>query len=458
MLSPNIASSKKSAQTKKQKSDLIEPLVERHVGDAAFYWGQLDRSAHSPLLKLSGILQFEKLLTAHMDGIEVAKQAGCELAMKALRRWRGAGEIFVSAHLALSTPQREQQWLRRDDLASVLDTDFQRMARGAISALVRSPAQTVSELIWEFIQPDQAGSLQLLGWRAIAINRALSLDITQREINELWDQATHSSSIHVRTAACRATHVAGTGQKVEKLLQDADRSTSVEASIALLKQGPSQSGLHHLWKSIWNQIEDTNRLTGAYKAQATHRLARWIRYLGVFVPTGNSNVPHLLELLPARLGLSFLLHHADSRYLPWIQKQMSNPQCARLAAWTWSTLLGLDLERSGLALPPARSEEATHQATDDLDPGLPLPNLALIQQVKPEQFPQEHSLASRLSSEDGCRQLLRHAPQAVRWIAAQNLMRLERQRGMNTWAFDIRADARIQLRLMNAWGHPGSVS
>lgn len=48
---------------------IIEPLVHRHAGDAAFYWQQHDGSAHSPLVGLPQLLEFDRLLDAHLDGL-----------------------------------------------------------------------------------------------------------------------------------------------------------------------------------------------------------------------------------------------------------------------------------------------------------------------------------------------------------------------------------------------------
>ena len=55
---------------------IIPPLVERHVGDAAFYWQQRDQSAHSPLLDWQALRHFDRLLEAHLDGIRAAGDAG----------------------------------------------------------------------------------------------------------------------------------------------------------------------------------------------------------------------------------------------------------------------------------------------------------------------------------------------------------------------------------------------
>ena len=334
---------------KVRASQVIKPIVERHVGDAAFYWSQLDRSTHSPLLNINGVLHFEKRLTAHLDGVVVADERGWQLAVASLRRWRGAGEMFVCASLVLRMRDRtfqQQRWL---EILAILQTDPRRMLRGVIAALLRvSPAAAFPWII-SFIKPDQPTELQVAAWRTLARSHALCSSFPPSELAKLLEQATANThthtdtNCHVLAAACRVSVMAGSEQIAAKLVQSPDRATSAEAAIALAQYGRLDAGLHHLWRAVWAQVEDTNCLTGAYKSLAAHRLARWVRHLGVLVPKGHDHVPRLLQMLPTRIALSFLLHHADDKHLDWIQAQLGNPQCARLAGWTWATLLGIDL-------------------------------------------------------------------------------------------------------------------
>lgn len=440
-------------QEQEQESQIIRAVVERHVGDAAFYWNQLDRSSRSPSLDINGLLHFERRMTAHLDGIVVAEESGWRLALEALKRWRGAGEMYVGAALVFNLPDRalqEQRWL---ELQAVLLHDPQRMLRGLIAALLRVQTKLANRWVLLFIAPQQPAALQVAAWRALARSQLLCNSLAQHDLDGLFQQALCNSDPYVRAAACRAANAAGFAPDAEKLVQDVDRSVSAEAALSLLQQGsPSPVGLSYLWKAIWAQVSDVERLTGAHKAVALHRLDRWVRYLGLLVPNGHEHVPRLLEVLPARIALSFLLHHADVKNMGWVQVQMSNPSCARFAAWTWASLLGVDLEGAGLALPAARSEASTHRATDDLDPGLPLPNIDLIQQLNLAEQPLRHGLAARLETTEGCKQMLLRAPQVLRWIAAQNLYFLERGKaGAVAVAFSTNADARLQISEMNEW-------
>jgi hypothetical protein len=425
---------------------VIVPVVERHVGDAAFYWSQLDRAARSPLLGLQGLLHFEKLLTAHLEGIEEAADTGWDLALRALRRWRSAGEVFVCAWLVFRLgPDRAQS--RWGEVEQVLATDPRRMLRGVVAALLRMPPDIANDWASRFLQTGQPVMLQVAAWRAMARQPGLAGGLKQKRIAERWQGAAHGSDAYLRAAACRAA--AGHAQAVAHLLSDTNQTVCAEAGIATAQAGGAP-GLRALWLALWGLAGELPRLSGAYRAQAEHRLARWTGYLGTLVPHGHGAVVELLKLLPARMALALVLQHGDDRHLPWVQGHLANPECARMAGWVWASLLGVDLERLGLAHPPSRSEEQTHQPTDDVDPGLPLPNVKAIEDFDVAGVDPAHRLANRLKTIQGCMDLLEHGPQALRAIAARHLARLDVSPSGRPAFFDIKADARLQRQWLNA--------
>ena len=70
---------------------IIKPLILQHAEDAAFYWTQRSTKAHSPLLRFDRLTHFDRLLTAHLDGLRVAGDVGWECALKNLQRWKACG-------------------------------------------------------------------------------------------------------------------------------------------------------------------------------------------------------------------------------------------------------------------------------------------------------------------------------------------------------------------------------
>ena len=113
---------------------VITPLVERHVGDAAFYWTQHDRSVHSPLVDLAELRRFDRLLDAHLDGAQVAGETGWQLALAALARWHGPGEAFVCTVLALGA---REPGVRLAATWAIVEQAPERMLRGVIGVFSR---------------------------------------------------------------------------------------------------------------------------------------------------------------------------------------------------------------------------------------------------------------------------------------------------------------------------------
>ncbi|MDR2153822.1 MAG: hypothetical protein LBE78_02165 [Burkholderiaceae bacterium] len=431
-------------------SRVIVPVVERHVGDAAFYWSQLDRAAHSPLLGLQGLLHFEKLLTAHLEGIEEAAETGWHIALGALRRWHDAGELFVCAWLVFRLKPGQQADSRWHEMTQVLATDPDRMLRGLVAAVLRMPPHVADYWVSRLLQPVQPTMLQVAAWRAVARRPRQTGSLQQKRIAELWESAAHSSNAYLRAAACRAAVGIGHARQVADLLSDVDRAVCAEAGITTAQAGETEPGLRALWLALWGLAGELHQMSGAYRAQAEHRLARWTRHLGTLVPHGHGAVVELLTLLPTRMALALVLQHGDDRHLPWVRSHLSNPGCARMAGWVWASLLGVDLELLGLAHPPSRAQEQTHLPTDDLDPGLPLPDAKAIENFDVARIDPAYRLTNRLKTVEGCLDMLEHEPQALRSIAAGHLTRLNAEQSGGMVFFDTRADARQQSHWINA--------
>jgi hypothetical protein len=171
---------------------------------------------------------------------------------------------------------------------------------------------------------------------------------------------------------------------------------------------------------------------------------RLLRHLAISLPLAGTETGAFLGQLPPRLRLQFILYHGDTAWLPLVREQMRNPECARYAGWVWSALTGVDLQANGLTL-PARVEEAGREApTDDLDPGLPLPDAQAVARAAPLPPGGQRTLLGQALDKLDVGALLQRAPQALRWIAARHLER----RSAGRIAFDTLAHAREQAGAM----------
>jgi len=120
---------------------------------------------------------------------------------------------------------------------------------------------------------------------------------------------------------------------------------------------------------------------------------------------------------------------------------MENDSCARLAGWVWQAITGIDLELAELTLPEPDQPAAwdtPERETDELDVGLPLPDQQKIA-TYPLSLPAAPVLLGQTLDQAQLVNLLKNAPQPLRWNAAQRLAILDGKP-----AFNIRARADMQ--------------
>ncbi len=406
----------------------ITPLVRRHVGDAAFYWAQLDASVDSPQLRLDRLMHFNQLLDAHLDGLTLANPTGWQLSLEALQRWRGAGEAFVIAWLAI----------RNDDapvLAAVIDQVRKQpdsLLRGVISALAWHPRSIGLDCIGYWSAADGDMVAQVAALRAAALMGAGATALAEPLLVYLT-----SPHAPLRAAACRvaATESARVRrgnadapawlQALHATLTDDDLAVRAEAAIALVALRQRSTAPAVLARCVDAQAGILASATGWYRKQAARRLARWVRHMAQLSPVGHRNVSDLLAMLPPRIGLAFALYHGDPAHLPFVLGHMRDPETARYAGWVWQTLTGIDLAGNGLTLPePADTRQAPAAITDarrDADNGLPLPDAQAVGAFPVSLAPGGRVLLGQPLTRAHAIGLLADAPQAVRRIAAMAL-------------------------------------
>ncbi|QIL82705.1 hypothetical protein G7047_24285 [Diaphorobacter sp. HDW4A] len=417
-----VSSATHIAGTKDFDLLMIPPLVERHVGDAVFYWQQHDKSTHSPLMTLRDLKHFDRLLDANLDGIVVAGNLGWQIALEALKRWRGPGEMFVCTYVLLASEEPSVAE-RLDDITKILLADPHRLIRGMVGALLWGAIEKSASFVDQFGDSCSSPVLQVVGWRAIARAPELldSSRLSRVEWRARFQGLLHHADPSLRAAACRSAHVFEAQNLLETLLQDGNDSVAAEAAIACLQMnvGEKLANVRVLWISCWKLSDQLSSLKGIFKNRSEHRLARWIRHLALAVPLGQKDISRLLEILPSRLALSFVLHHGDANYLRWVVSQFGKPESARLAGWVWSSMTGYDLEQNGLVLPDLEKDGGASSVTDELDPGLPMPALQSIVAFGTKPDSDVALFWATGPSHETLGQILWDAPQALRWIAIQ---------------------------------------
>ncbi|WP_348945266.1 hypothetical protein ABHF33_01255 [Chitinibacter sp. FCG-7] len=410
-------------------SNLIPALVKRHAGDAAFYWTLHNKSALSPHLQPERLWHFSQLLGAHLEGLQVAGPAGLVILRGELQRWRGAGEAFALAWAAI----RLHDEAALAQLLAEIRQQPDSLLRGLISALACLPASDVAPLITAWSQPG-AGTVE-----AVAALRAIALrpDAVAGAPVSVPDHWLQHESPHVRAAACRvaAALPVTPPAALDALRNDADSAVRAEAAIALAHHGLASGAAATLLRSVQEQLAVLASASGWYQQQAQRRLQRWLRHLAWLVPPGHPDVPALLEHLPPRQALHFVLQHGDPALRGFVLRQLEQPEHARLAGWVWQTLTGVDLHANGLLLPepPYDPDQPLHEANPDADDGLPLPNPAAVRACDAAlSLPVgQRLLLGQPHSPENLLMVLHEAPQALRQIATRALRQFAPQHGLN---------------------------
>ena len=423
---------------------VIKPLVLRHAEDAAFYWAQRSANAHTPLLRFDRLRHFDRLLTAHLDGLRVAGAVGWESALKNLQRWKGAGEAFAAYVLAIEAGDK----LRLQALWEVLQKNPDAMQDGLVSALGWVAEETALPWMDFWLPLTNFPRLQQIALRAFSIRR-------------LKPSANLSGFFAATDAGTREVVciLAGRLRLAEYLVQlqaarkDAEPAVREAAAVALLLLGQGAAVLADLWQASlhWNQIAQDGK--GWIRSMATRRAQAVARYIGHALPLAHPGLRDLMERIPARQGLIVLAHHGDPATLPWALAAMARKDLARLAAWSVTMVTGVDLDRRRLttAAPPADEDEDERQTPlQDPDVGLPWPHAeAVVAWWRKEgmQFPGGTRLlfGSAASDRAHCLSLLSNGVQAARWAAALNLA----QSDMNIPYLATNAPALAQQRAMH---------
>ncbi len=248
------------------------------------------------------------------------------------------------------------------------------MLRGVISALAWNP---VDETLLRSLYAGDAVQ-KVAALRASALRGDAVAD---------WHTHAHSDSPWVRAAACRAASAEHIGW-LDEFASDTDLCVRAESVLAWKRlAAPSDltsplavQASSRLWQCVSAQLQVLGNSSGWNRIQAQRRLARWIRHLARLAPLGHPGIPQLLDRLPPRIALDFLLHHGDADLMPALLTLMRLPDHAQWGGWVWYCLTGVDLRSQGLALKDqvGSAEDVTAPQTNPSDIGLPFPDVDAI--------------------------------------------------------------------------------
>ena len=412
-------------------SHAIPAVLAQHLEAAVHLGGARLRLLSAPHVTLRQLRRSDDRLTAHLDGLTVAGEAGKEVLVSALAE-TGVAEVFVVGASALVSGDR-----RQIERLLAIGAAVPAALPGLTAAFGWAEPAQLQGLVSELLRADSA-TARLVGLSACARHR---VDPGLRLHKGLEDSDPGVRARALRTAgelglsALVSTCAAATGTSDEGC-----RFWAAWSAVLLGDRRPALEVLASI-----------GSMPGPFQARASN-LAIQAMNIGSARAYLESTARDPASLRRLMLGTGLL---GDPAHVPWLIELMSDDSLARPAGEAFSLVTGanlaaLDLERK----PPEEFEsgpddnpEHSNVEMDD-DDGLPWPDTARIQawwDANSSHFQPgvRHFMGEALNAAH-CAQVLRVGFQRQRIAAALHLSLLN----PGTSLFEWRAPAHRQQQLL----------
>ncbi len=336
---------------------MIDAVVEQHAEDAAALAELRRHHVSAPHVNLQHLARVDERLAAHLDGLQVAGDAGwkhCEAALGSV----SAGVLFAATATAIQLRSSEK---------------LERLLAVA-----------------EAVPDARAGLIGAFGWVSGEQLRELAADLLA---------STNSFRTYVGLAAC-AMHRVDPGAALLRALESTDALLRARAFRTL-----GELGRRDLLRACEAGIEDMDAHCRNWAACSAVRLgagAHALERLGIMSLSGDAPVRQALDV--ALIAMELSQGHAllqqlaqnarrarefiwgcglvgDPAHIPWLIERMTDPRDARAAGEAFSMITGLDLGEHDLEAPapPSQPDEPGDDPDDpdvrmDPDENLPWPD------------------------------------------------------------------------------------
>ncbi|MHC4783542.1 MAG: TIGR02270 family protein [Planctomycetota bacterium] len=411
---------------------IIETIVSQHAEEAAFLWLLRDGAVHEPHYSLEDLAKLDDRVEAHLDGLRIAGEGGWSLCCKNLEI-KEPGEVFAAGVLALESRDKDKL--------------------EAVYSVVEQAPETAGAMI------------SALGWvKSNNLSGKVSGLLASKE--PLWRK--------IGLAAC-AIHRVDPGENLIMGLED--ESGQVRARAA---RAAGELGRADIKTRLLSALTDENeavRLWSAWSAVLLGDRGSAVRYLSDLLLDGGKGLGDGLNVLirsldlaksklllgelvrnPATLRLAILgvSSTGDTEYIPWLIKQMEDPQYARVAGEALTTITGVDIayddlegERpDGFEAGPSEDPKDDNVAMDE-DEDLPWPDAKLITgwwrgQSQEFQAGRRYLLGKPVTPEH-CQWVLVNGKQRQREAAALEIALMQ----PNTALFETRMVGKLQQKILS---------
>src|SRR5215212_2819989 len=144
---------------------ILTHIVEQHAEEAAFLWLLRDKAVDAPHYKRHHLARLDERVEAHVDGLRVAGEAGCDIAWSQLQQWGEMGEMFAAAVTLVETGDPER-------VAPCVDIAEERpeTLRGLVGAIAWAEPGRLGKLVWNWLDSDRPLE-RYLGVAACSVHR-----------------------------------------------------------------------------------------------------------------------------------------------------------------------------------------------------------------------------------------------------------------------------------------------
>lgn len=332
-------------------SSLINrPVVETHAREAAFLWTLRSRAVGAPHYRLKHLRKIDARVTAHLEGLRIARDDGWQAALEVLADLEG-GPLFVAAALAFSG--RDVRQMNHVVQLALTDPALEAALVSALSWLEPEPLRPVLDRLCI----SEHAVHRRIALAALAAHRLPADSAIARAVDD--------PDPGLRAVALRA--IAETRNQdylplCRRALTDTDAVCRFWAGCALAFDGDQAGTIVALQTGV--TVVPLKR--AAVEVALRCGEPRWAR-----------DVVRAWAASPeaTREGIHAIGAVGDPVTVPWLLDRMDEETQARAAAESLSMITGVDLKYSDLATDVAEDEEV-----DPEDADLPKPDVGRVRE------------------------------------------------------------------------------
>ena len=368
-LKTDIQERRESARKKASHKDFsaFANIAEQNASEAAFLWILRSQAVSSAQYYPVDIRELEGRIEANLEGLSAIGELGWQVCADQLV-YEEPGEIFTAAVIALRSRNAV-----RIKMVCELALKTPEMTKGIISALGWVEAEIATFWMQRFLSVTDP-KYRMLGLAACSVRRE---DPGKYFLQILQDpDLVKYPAMHARAL---------------RLIGELNRSDLIPALNAAMD---ADDPLVKFWAN-WSSALLGNRASvinlKPFLLENDELSFKAIQLIFSLLPVNEgrkwigelATKPELKRLVITGIGIL-----GDPHAIPWLIQQMKNDQLARIAAWAFSQITGIDLESSNLVIEQADDFETgpTDDIDDentemDADEELPWPNVQKISQL-----------------------------------------------------------------------------